>query len=84
MKNFLLFVLTLSTLILCISPQPPDFKVSPMIFVKLVGPSDKEPALQIFPLNSDINIKWTSEGIKDDRKLKYKTTILYILKIFCL
>ncbi|CAI2162996.1 14532_t:CDS:2 [Funneliformis geosporum] len=49
------------------TPQEPDFKVSPSISVKLVGPNDgdKEPALQIFPLNSDINIEWTSEGIND-------------------
>ncbi|CAG8667298.1 2703_t:CDS:2, partial [Funneliformis mosseae] len=49
-------------------PQDPDFKVSPSISVKLVGPNDEDkvPALQIFPLNSDINIEWSSEGINDD------------------
>ncbi|RIA86177.1 hypothetical protein C1645_807899 [Glomus cerebriforme] len=70
MKFFLLPTLIFFTLILCITslPQEPDFAVTPKISVKLVGPNekDKEPAIPIFPLNSDLKIEWTSEGIKEN------------------
>jgi hypothetical protein len=73
MKFFLLQ--TLLTLFILISyttslPQVPDFGITPTIFVKLSGPTDhdKEPSIQIFPLNTYLKVKWTSEGIKGDRK----------------
>ena len=72
MKYFLLSTFTFFTLILCIAslPQVPDFKISPTIFVKLIDSAnhDEEP-IQIFPLNSDLKIEWTSEGINNNRKL---------------
>jgi hypothetical protein len=71
MKFFLLTTLTFFTLILCVAslPQTPDFGVSPTIFVKLTGTADrdKEPTIQIFPLNSELKVEWTSVGIKENR-----------------
>ncbi|GBC03694.1 hypothetical protein RclHR1_05270003 [Rhizophagus clarus] len=81
MKFFLLTTLTFFALILCIAslPQTPDFGVSPTIFVKLSGTADrdKEPTIQIFPLNSDLKVKWTSVGIKDNPAVLIQVYYIY-------
>ncbi|EXX72765.1 hypothetical protein RirG_066270 [Rhizophagus irregularis DAOM 197198w] len=81
MKLFLLSILTFFTLILCAAslPQAPDFGVSPTIFVKLTGTADrdKEPTIQIFPLNSDLKIKWTSVGIKENPTVLIQVYYVY-------